>query len=342
MRYRDSGVALAGLDPKNVRWLREAVSGHHNLAVLELARSNLAAARQGFLSERAALEKITMSDPIEAAELESSLANADSFLGTVAERMGDFPEAIARYGMQVERIEAQVKADLRSSRMKQRLATALGLQSEIMAVAGRRPASLEHRRHSIEIFDQLATQDPANREWQVSLLSARLRLAALLHVQGDPAAAQIVRESRDALEKLAKGATASRAFTTALALAWRLEVQAIDARGGPGGSEAAAQALAIAKSVYDVQPADESNQSVYAHAFIAAGLIAQHQNEHSTAQRHFQRALEIVNARLTASAYWRLLDPAARALALLGRKEESRAIQDRLGKMGYQPLEPWP
>jgi hypothetical protein len=45
---------------------------------------------------------------------------------------------------------------------------------------------------------------------------------------------------------------------------------------------------------------------------------------------------------MAGSSNWRLLDPAARALACLGRAEESRALIARLDSFGYRPLEPWP
>ena len=38
----------------------------------------------------------------------------------------------------------------------------------------------------------------------------------------------------------------------------------------------------------------------------------------------------------------RVLDPAARALRVLGRADEGRAVQERLATLGYRPLEPWP
>ena len=43
-----------------------------------------------------------------------------------------------------------------------------------------------------------------------------------------------------------------------------------------------------------------------------------------------------------ASRQWRLLDPAARSLLLLGRTAAAREIVDRLNAIGYQPFEPWP
>jgi len=235
-RYRDSGVALTGLDPALPRWQREAVSGHHDLAALELKRGELAAARQGFLGEREAHERLLAMLPDDA-ELQASIAHVDSSLGSIAERAGDLTEAVARFGAQVARLEAQVKADALSARMKQRLATALGLPSDTRAIAGQPAAALARRRRAMEIFEALTAQDATNRDWQVSAETARLKYALRLRAQGDAAVAgRLLREGRAALEKLAKSGTPKRAITSALALAPRLEAQLSDAAGEPGAA----------------------------------------------------------------------------------------------------------
>lgn len=138
---------MTGLDPALPRWQREAVSGHHNLAALELKRGDLAAARQGFLGEREVHKRLLAMLPDDA-ELQASIANVDSYLGSIAERAGDLSEAVARFGAQVARLEVQVKADAVSARMKQRLATALGLQSDTLVIAGQQAAASERRRRS--------------------------------------------------------------------------------------------------------------------------------------------------------------------------------------------------
>jgi eukaryotic-like serine/threonine-protein kinase len=343
VRYRDTAVALAGLDPKNQKWLREAVSGHHNLAVLELDRGNLGAARNGFLGERAALEKITMSDPNDAAQLQSSLGNVDSYLGTVAERAGDYPEAIARFGAQAARIESLLKTDPRAGRLRQRLATALGLQSDVMAVAGQVGEAIERRQRSQKIFGELVNQDPANAEWLLSALSVQLKVAVLLRAQGDLArATQLVRECRPEVERLAKGEASNRAATALLAAVWRVEAQCRDAAGEPNASDAAAQAVAISKQLVEQNRASESNLGDYANTCVVAGSITRRSGDADTARRHFEAAIEVVQGRAANSNHWRLLDPLARALMLVGRTEESRVIIERLQRLGFQPLEPWP
>jgi hypothetical protein len=75
---------------------------------------------------------------------------------------------------------------------------------------------------------------------------------------------------------------------------------------------------------------------------VTAGCIARQRGEADAAQRAWRRAAEVVQPRLANSSNWRLLDPAARAFAFLGRGDDSRALIERLQKFGYQPLEPWP
>lgn len=340
--YRDSGVALARLDPSNPKWQREAVSGLHNLAALELRRGNLAAARDGFLGERAGHEKLLALMPTDA-ELQASIANVDSYLGSLAERVGDYPEAVARFGAQISRLEAQVRADPRSARMRRRLANALGLQSEVMAVAGQLPAAVEQRRQSLEILTALASQDAANRELHASALNAHLKHAILLRAQRAAAPAdQIVQECRLAVEQLAKSASPNRGITTSLATAWRLEAQRRESAGESGAIEAVTKALSAGKALHALDRADEANLYVYATTCVVAGILARRAEQVEAARQHWQTGLDAIGPRLRESNHWWVLDPAARALALLGRSDESRALIERLQRFGYQPLEPWP
>jgi RNA polymerase sigma factor (sigma-70 family) len=137
------------------------------------------------------------------AELQASIAHVDSSLGSIGECAGDLTEAVARFGAQVARLEVQVKADALSARMKQRLATALGLPSDTRAIAGQPAGALARRRRAKEIFEALTAQDATNRDWQVSAETARPKYALRLRAQGDvEVAGRLLREGRAALEKL--------------------------------------------------------------------------------------------------------------------------------------------
>jgi tetratricopeptide (TPR) repeat protein len=342
-RYRDSGLALVVIDPRNPKWQKEPVSGYHNLAALELSRGNLSAARDGFLAEHEALEKITMTDPLEAAELQSSLANADSFLGTIAERMGDFKEAVARFGRQIERIETQVNADPLSARMKQRLAVAMNLQADAMAISGQRAMASRRRSEALQIYQNLAAQDAANTELQVAVLGAQVRLASLLWAEEKTdASTGLLREALPRLEKLAQSKPSDRIIVTNLANAWRLSAQMGFAGGGPPEPDAAGKALNLSRAIFEKSSGDETNLGAYAQALILAGVSEQRRGEGEEATRHWMEAGRLLEAKTRQSTNHRVLDPAVRVLALLHRESESRALRERLDRFGYLPLEPWP
>jgi hypothetical protein len=341
-RYRDSSVALARLEPAGPRGQNEVISGFHNLAVLELERGNLAAARSGFLDELTVREKMAAAKPKDT-QLQFNLANIISFLGTVAERDGDFAEAVARFGEQVRRLEALVAAEPQTPHWRRRLTDALGLQSGVMAISGQRADALKRRQRVREILEALVELDPANREWQFAQLSARVKGALLARAEGDtPAAELTIRECRPALEKLAGDQAADRSTRSLLAMAWRVEAQLHDAAGRPDAPAAAAQAVALGKALLDGKQANEADLGEYATACTVAGVIAQRGGDGDTARRFWQTAVEATSPRVGASNHWRLLDPTARALAMLGRADESRALIERLDRFGYQPLEGWP
>jgi hypothetical protein len=86
--------------------------------------------------------------------------------------------------------------------------------------------------------------------------------------------------------------------------------------------------------------ADENHLNEVASANVTAGVIAQRAGDSESARRHLQAALATVEERARTSTKARVLDPAARALMLLGRAEAGRAVQERMAKLGYQPLEP--
>jgi hypothetical protein len=199
------------------------------------------------------------------------------------------------------------------------------------------------RQRAQEIFESVAAQDANNRDLQTALLNARLREATLRRAEGNLAATnQIVRDARPVLEKLVKSEASDRAATALLAICWRLEAQSRESVLDPTASEAAAQAIAIGQSLVAQKRASESNVGEYANACVVAGLIARRMGEPATARRHWEAAVDAIDARGRATRHWRLLDPLARALLLLGRAADAGVVIDRLRSFGYQPLDPWP
>jgi hypothetical protein len=123
---------------------------------------------------------------------------------------------------------------------------------------------------------------------------------------------------------------------------WRLESSLRLANGSADAGGAAERALERAGLLLKAGSADSKIVGECAQAHVVAGRIAEAGGQRDLAQRHWQRVLEIINVRPQESNDWRLMDPAARALAFLGRVDESRAIVTRLHARGYRPLQPWP
>ena len=77
-------------------------------------------------------------------------------------------------------------------------------------------------------------------------------------------------------------------------------------------------------------------------AGVLAGEIAALSNDLALARRHWQQVSDLLAPRLPNTRDWRLLDPAARAAAWMGRSEEAHAVVAQLNLLGYVPLDPWP
>jgi len=75
---------------------------------------------------------------------------------------------------------------------------------------------------------------------------------------------------------------------------------------------------------------------------VVAGEIAAQSGDDAAAQRHWQHAADLLAPRLPGTRDWRLLDPAARVAARLGRSAEAHDRIAQLTLLGYVPLDPWP
>lgn len=341
-RYRDTATRLADLDPARVGWQGELAYGHHNLAVLDMDRGNFDAARNGFLAELAMLTRMSAARP-EDPELQFRLTDVISWLGSLAERAGDFTTAAERLADQTRRLKALIQADPRTAKWQAKLADALALESSLLAITGRPAESLSLRQQARGVIEPMVAQDPANRTWLSALLNLALKEAMVLAAEGDlPGAARLVREARAGYERLAKAEPSARNFEGQLGTAWRLEAQLRHRTGRADAAEAAARALAIEESLLAKPSPNENLLGDYLQTSLLAGEIAAGLGDPSGASRRWQTALDAALPRLESSNNWRMLDPAARTLARLGRLDESRAIIGRLVRLGYQPLTPWP
>jgi len=341
-RYQDTTVALAALDPTRPEWQSELAYGKHNLAVLQQERGEFAAARAGFEAELATLEKMAAAKPGDL-DLRFRIADAHSWLGGIASRTGEYAEALKQYDAQLAGLEGLVEAEPRTVRWRFRLADIQLYRVEVLLVMGRPAEARAQLDTARGTLDQVVAHDPANRHWQVAALRARLQEAVLLRQQGDAAgAARLADEVRPQFEQLAAAEPSDHALARRTVEANRLQAQSDLALGRPGARAAAERAIELGEQLVRDPQATDADAGECAVAYLAAGDVSAQSGAAAEARQRRERAAALLAPRLAGTRDWRLLDPAARAAARLGRLDEARALVARLDQLGYVPGEPWP
>ncbi|MEY2879376.1 MAG: hypothetical protein RLZZ15_1756, partial [Verrucomicrobiota bacterium] len=339
-RYRDSAVDLVTLEGKKPRAQLEFIYGQHNLALLEAERGNLAAARAGFIAERADLSEMLALKPGDR-ELRRIMAELVTWLGLIAERDGDFAAALGHFTEMASRYEALAQAEPAILRWRNELATSLAFVGSIQAMLGRRAEAATTVARARSLLDTLVTSDPKNRQWQFNALNGRLAEVALLLAGSElAAAAPLIAELRVGLENLVTAEPTSQNFRRNLAKAWRQEARLRMASRRPDGGEAVARALNLGAVLIKEVRADETTFAEYAQIALLAGRIALGDADVGRARRHWEHVLSTLGGARMDSNDWRFLDPAAQALTLLSRTDEARPLIERLQRLGYHAIDP--
>ncbi len=339
VRYRDSAATLVALEGNAPRAQRELVAGHHNLAVLAYDLNTLADARTGFLAEIPFINDLVAATPADLT-LRFRLADVASWLGLVAERDGQFAEALARFTEMNERVQALATAEPAVSRWQMKLAESIIAIANIHAVTGRQPEALAGFTRAGTILDALVASDAKNQQWRVGALGRRLRQATLLLHSDASAATRLLDEARDQLVALVAAEPSSRVFTSRLAYAWQLTAHLRFTAARTDAREAIDRALELGQVLIGENRADEVALAEFAQATVLAGRIAQRDNRAADARRHWDNTLATLTPRLANSNDWRVLDPAAQAHTLRGEAAAARPLVERLRRSGYRPVDP--
>jgi serine/threonine-protein kinase len=339
-RYRDTAAALLTIE-RSLRAQRELVSGHHNLAVLEFDHGNHAAARPAFLAEKAKVEEMLAASPGDLG-LHAKLADIASWLGLIADRSGNFAEAIERLTESSTGTQGLVSREPAVARWRVKLADALSLAASVQARVGQRAAAATAYAGAKAIFDGLVAQDPKNQQWRMRATVVQLsQVESLLAEENHEGAAENLRQARGEIERLAAAEPSAQAFIRHLAKAWRYEATIRLAAHRPDAAEAAQRAIALGETLFRERRGDDWVIWELAQSNILAGRISRESGQPDLAVQQWDRALEVVGERLPQTDDWRFLDSAAQAYALLGRHDEARPLIERLRRFGYCPLNPF-
>jgi tRNA A-37 threonylcarbamoyl transferase component Bud32 len=338
-RYRDSAVALARLEPDAVRARRELGWGAQGLAIIDLELDDIAGARAGFLAAKSAQESLLAEKPGDA-DLRYSVAESVSWLARIAESDGDYPEALARYVDYSTRMDQLAAAQPAVSRWKLRQATTEMLIAKILALQGKRAEATAAFGRSHVKFAQLVALDPKNRQTEIQRVTAQVEeLPLRLSADDQTGLDALLDETRGGLEKLLEAEPASRLCARMLAAVWRLKARRLETSRPGEALAAAAQAIERGEKIVSEGRADNAALGEAAQARILAGRLAAASGQLDAARAHWQLVVESLTPRLAATRDWRLLDPAAQALLLLGRRDEAEPLALQLRRFSYHPAD---
>jgi hypothetical protein len=248
----------------------------------------------------------------------------------------------AHFAAATDRVAALAAAEPAVAHWQLRLAEARVHQSLALALVGRLDEAAAARSAGRSLLETLVAQDPKNRQWLVALVRVSLHEVAARLARRDLAAVPVLAAARARAADLVAAEPASLEFNRQLAVAWRLEVVARRLLGRADAADAAARAREIGERLVRENRADRLVRSELAQACLAAGRLAQADTASAAAAPGlFAQALAAVEPRLAGTADWRVLDPAAQALVLLGRPAEAQPLLDRLRALGYRSLDPF-
>lgn len=339
-RYNDSATALVAMDPHNLKWREEQASGLHNLAVLQLERGELEASREAFTSKLATLRAMVVLNPSDL-ELQFRVTDTESWLGSIAERRGDLRDAIQRFANKAAGLAVIMARDPKTTQWKYERANALSLESGVLAISGRRDEAGQRLAEARTMMAELIANDATNREWFVVAQRMQLRAAALFAAAGRQAeAARLAEAVRGALDQSAGALATNRSARVQLVMALRMEAEL--ATDPSTAARASARAVEVGEALVRGSAPSEAAIAECALAASTAAQLAAARADAVASRKFAQRALEVLSPRWEKSSDWRFLDPAIRALELLGRTSESATLAARLSRLGYQPLTPWP
>ncbi len=343
IRYNETSRALLALDPLRAEWNLEFAHAQMNLASLLTERGDFDGARAGFESALATLDNMLVRKPGDP-DLVADVADTHSWLGSVAVLKGEFKEALRQFSTQQGLLEQLESAEPDNTGWRSSLATDAILHLADVEMAMGDIASAEgHLRQSRRLLEELVARDPSNRSWLATSCYSQLMAAFLERRRGDlVAASQHAEEVRSKLEALLATEKADRKVSLYLATAWRLRAGLLAATDRAAAGAAALKAVALGEHLMGENRATRIDVSECARASVLAGEIFAATGDLPAAQSCWNKATELLSGYLKDSHDWRILEPAARAAANLGRTEEARREMLLLRQLGYVPLEPWP
>jgi hypothetical protein len=340
-RYRDTCRAVYAIDPTKEEWVHELAYGDHNLAVLDLERGDLVAARNGF-DQAQSIQRTLLARKPGDGDLTLEIADEISWQANIAAQLGQLDRASALFADEVESLRKLAAAQPGDLRWPDNWSTSELLLSDMLRLRGRFADAEAHADSAAERLQKLVAHDPANKDWSHDYARAlALRAAARIGAGRADAANADLALAQPLLDAEAKVADADRLARRDLLDALALRIQWLLRSGDIAGARADAKRLSElhAKNAHrdTAEEIGSYAQSEWLTAVAdAGGTLPVADDAHLLAAR---TALAPLAA---SSRYWRVLDPWLRIALARGDAAEATRVRKLLDDAGYVPLFAWP
>jgi serine/threonine-protein kinase len=335
--YLDVARRLVAADPGDADWQAELSMANSNIASVLQEQGDLQGALERFQASLAIDRALLERRPGDAT-LRRSVAASNNTVGTVLRSLGRLDEALAHHRAELSLMEDLARQEPGTAQWRLYLGVSREYVAGILEAQGQIAPALEHLEAAFAVFAALAGSDPANAEWQRELGISHHRLGIARGAAGqEPEALDHARRAVAVLET-----TSARGASDA---GWQRDVA--DARAGLArrlarrGDLAAAEreagaSVEIAERLLQANPNDRQAARILGASLGILARVAEGRGDAGRAARTWSRAADALAPLASGSRDDQLLVPWAVALAALGRRDEARAVVDRLAATGHR------
>jgi len=340
-RYQQSSLALNALAPERSDWEMEVAYGHHNLAVLEMDRANLAGAKALFEKELEILRHLDATVD-EEQDVRFELSDAYSWLGKIALREGELESARRDFDESSRYLSELLAESPEDAFLKFYYIVASGFGAEVRAIMGEIGESESRYKKLIGMLESMVENDRENVQQGRAYARMNIDFAELaLSVESAlavPAALDSAGMALTDLRRMHEQTPEDRRTLVSLIKGLRVTATLKLLTGKP--KEALSllqQALRLnPRSSDDLELTRELGTSLVVAKEAVKMLFPPSDWEPAWLQREadFLESASEVNDPLTRDAY-------ARILAQGGLVDQAERVRRELELAGYRPLRPW-
>ncbi len=335
--YLQLSDALAASDPADVdAWLEQSYA-HSNLGTVFLKQGDIERAASAFQLSVALKSRVLGRKPTDE-KVAADLANSVSWLASATGKLGKLQEAMALHERELGLIQPLRERDASNAVWGHRMALAYSRRGELRWALGQSDlASADFGRARDQML-AITRQDPSNRDWQMDLYSAELKLL------GSQAHAGSVDRTAAALQTLTDRLGALGRLEPSKLSVQRLVAMTQQRRATlrfPGVRHAPAllgQAQATLEGLLVKAPMDRPIRVSLAENFLLRANLDALQGDQAAAERSCRAAQALLQPVMAGSRDFRLLAPWV--MAHLCVREPARVATERAALATMQFRDP--